>query len=462
MVLSSRSRGAAQTRAEQSYVTRRLVLPLQRFLYTETSSGILLLLSAVAALIWANGSWSASYENFWHTPVSVQIGGFSLAHDLREWINDALMVLFFFVVGIEVKREVKHGELAGVRRAALPVIAALGGMLVPALLYASLNWRRAGSRGWGIPMATDIAFALGVLALAGKRVPASARVFLLALATVDDIGAILVIAVAYTERVAAIPLLSAVFLVAVIIGMRRFGVMNLLYYVPVAALFWFAVMQSGVHATIAGVVLGLLMPTEAYFSPAVFVGRAAHAVGNFDAARSRGDSETAAALLGELDQLTAGTESPAERVLRLLHPWSSFLVLPLFALANAGVPLSAAVVGHALSSRITLGVVLGLLLGKAVGITLFTLLAVRLRVVRPIHGLSTAQLAGIGLLGGIGFTVSLFIADLAFAEPALTSYAKTGILLASVMAAVAGYLALRFSSPAQAGSSTLLLSDTYT
>src|SRR5512147_853970 len=443
MTLSARSRGAAQARAQHSYAARHVLLPVQRFLQTEVSSGALLLLAAAAALIWANSRWSASYASLWHTPAALQFGSFSISHDLREWINDAFMVVFFFVVGLEVKREFMHGELADPRRAALPVTAAVGGMLVPALFYAALNWHGATARGWGIPMATDIAFAVSVLALVGDRVPPAARVFLLALATVDDIGAILVIAIVYTEGLSVGPLMLALFLIAVIIGMRRFGVSNLLYYVPVGVLLWFAVLQSGVHATIAGVVMGLLTPARPHFNSAQFVRRAAESLHNYEAAVAARDHETAEALLGELDQLTSDTESPADRLLRLLHPWSSYVILPLFALANAGVLISRSAAAAALTSRISLGVVLGLVIGKVVGITLFTLLATRWGLARMIHSVDRMQLVGIGLLGGIGFTVSLFISDLAFADVPMIEQAKLGIVAGSVLSAVAGYVVLR-------------------
>ena len=445
MTVPSRSRGAALVRAPHSYAARHVVLPMQRFLSMEISSGAVLLLAAAVALIWANSPWAGSYESLWQTEVSFRAGEFLLVHDLREWINDAVMVVFFFVVGLEVKREFVAGELADLRRAALPVAAAAGGMLVPALLYLSRNAGESTVRGWGIPMATDIAFALGVLALAGDRVPAAARIFLLVLATVDDIGAILVIAVAYTQHVSAAPLFAALFLAAVIIGMRRFGIHNLLYYVPVGVLFWFAVLESGVHPTIAGVVLGLLTPTAPVFSRASFSEAADESIRRFHQAEADGDREAADAGLGELDQLTSGTESPADRLIRLLHPWSSFVVLPLFAFANAGIALSLRSAAQAMSSAVTQGIVIGLLLGKTIGITLFAWVAVRTGLARLPSGVRPGHLVGIGLLGGIGFTVSMFISDLAFDDPAIVGEAKIGILAASLLASIAGYCFLRLS-----------------
>jgi NhaA family Na+:H+ antiporter len=420
---------------------------MQDFVHTETTSGIALLAAAAVALVWANSPWSSSYEWLWNLQASVRVGQFSLAHSLREWINDALMVVFFFVVGLEVKREFMHGELSDRRRASLPVAAALGGMLLPALLYAVLNYSGAGARGWGIPMATDIAFALGVLALVGERIPATARVFLLALATVDDIGAIMVIAIFYTDHLSLNSLLAALALIGVIFFLRRFGVQNLLYYAPFALMFWFAVLHSGVHATIAGVVLGLITPTEPYFSKRAFARSAEPLVAAMKEAVANDEKDAAEAILGQMEELTTKTEAPADRLVRILHPWSSYGILPLFALANAGVSLTAEAARQAFTSPIARGIVLGLILGKLTGIVAFAWMAVRLRLARPLAGMSWAQMAGVGLLGGIGFTVSLFISDLAFTDGPSIAQAKLGIIVASLIAGAAGYLLLRGSAP---------------
>lgn len=299
-----RSRGTAQARARSSFAARRLLVPVQTFVHTETTSGIVLLIAAVAALVWANSPWSASYEVLWSTEVSARLGQFALTHTLREWINDALMVVFFFVVGLEVKREFVHGELAGWRRASLPVVCAVGGMLVPALLYTVVNYGGGGARGWGIPMATDIAFAIGVLALAGERVPSSLRVLLLALATVDDVGAILVIAFFYSKQVSFLALGAALILVALILAMQRLGIQNLLYYAPFALLFWFAILQSGIHATIAGVVLGLIAPAKPRLSKQKYVQSVEPLIARLKTALAREQDELAEAMLGEVGELT--------------------------------------------------------------------------------------------------------------------------------------------------------------
>jgi NhaA family Na+:H+ antiporter len=425
------------------------MLPAQKFIHTETNSGMVLLAGAVLALVWANSPWGAWYELVWQTKASVALGHFTVAHSLREWINDALMAVFFLVVGLEVKREFVHGELSGWRRASLPVICALGGMLAPALLYIALNHGSAGAKGWGIPMATDIAFALGVLAVAGSHLPPSLRVLLLALATVDDIGAILVIAFFYTDQISVLALAGALLLLAMIIGMQRLGVQNLLYFTPVALLFWFAVYESGIHATIAGVALGLVAPTTPYLRKQQFVASAEPLMTSMKSALVRKADDKAEAVLGELGELTTATESIADRLVRLLHPWSSYLILPIFAFANTGVRLNAEMIRHAFGSPITRGIVLALVVGKFAGILGFAWIAVRLRISTLMAGMHWQQLAPIGILGGIGFTVSLFISDLAFTDQTFTDQAKIGILMASVVSGASGFLIFRLGARTQ-------------
>jgi len=404
---------------------------------------MVLLAAAVLALGWSNSPWSRSYEAVWNLPVSPHAGPVHISHALREWINDALMVVFFFVVGLEVKREFVHGSLSQWRRAALPIICALGGMLVPAALYAALNHGTTAARGWGIPMATDIAFALGILALAGDRVPASVRMLLLAIATADDIGAIIVIAVFYSEQISIAALLASVLLVAIMLAMRWGGIQSLMAYVPFAVLFWFAVHESGIHATIAGVVLGLITPTSPSTDTFSFVASAQRLLSDIRHAGSPHEVGRVEAILGELEELTVATESPADRLIRLLQPWSGYFVLPIFALANAGVTLTAEIGRQAFWSPATRGVALGLVVGKVAGIGLFAFVAVRLRIESLLPNTRWAYMIAIGLLGGIGFTVSLFITDLAFTEPTATAQAKLGVLAASVISGVAGYLVLR-------------------
>jgi Na+:H+ antiporter, NhaA family len=400
---------------------------LERFVQSETSSSVLLFGATVIALVWANSPWSASYFALWKLPL--QIGRRPLlSMDLHHWIDDGLMVLFFLVVGLEIKREIVKGELSSFRQAALPIMAALGGMIIPAILYFTLNRSGSGARGWGIPMATDIGFAMGVLALLGKRIPSSLRVFMLALAIVDDVGAILVIAFFYTPKISLSALAAAGALLAllVVIAMRRVPIS---VYAVVGFFFWAAVLSSGVHATIAGVILGLIAPIQPKFRPEDLT-----------------ESASAEATLTELNQLLRGTDSIAERLERSVHPWVCYLVLPLFALASAGVNLSTERLKLALSSPIALGIVLGLVVGKAVGITAFSFLAVESKIAGMADDLTWAGIAGIAMLAGVGFTVALFISGLSFEDETSVAAAKVAVLAASLAAGAIGYLFLRFSS----------------
>ena len=416
---------------------------LERFVHQESSGSILLFAATVVALVWANSPWSASYFALWKLPL--QLGRRPLlSMDLHHWIDDGLMVLFFLVVGLEIKREIVKGELSSVRQAALPIMAALGGMILPALLYFAFNPSGLGARGWGIPMATDIGFAMGVLALLGKCIPSSLRVFMLALAIVDDVGAILVIAFFYTPTI-SLPYLAAaggLLPLLILVAMRRASIS---LYVIVGFFFWAAVLRSGVHATIAGVILGLVAPITPKFRPEELAESAEPLLENFRALISSKDKSSAEATLTTLDQLLRGTDSIAERLERSVHPWVCFIVLPLFALANAGVALSTAQLKLAYSSSIALGILLGLLLGKAVGVTLFSFLGVKLKIAGMADGLTWKGIAGVGLLAGVGFTVALFISGLSFGDETLIATAKVAVLAASLAAGSFGYLYLRLA-----------------
>ncbi len=416
---------------------------LERFVHQETSGSILLFAATVVALIWANSPWNASYVALWKLPLNIgRRPLFSM--DLHHWIDDGLMVLFFLVVGLEIKREIVKGELSSFRQAALPIIAALGGMILPAFLYFTLNPSGLGARGWGIPMATDIGFAMGVLALLGKRIPSSLRVFMLALAIVDDVGAILVIAFFYTPTISLPALAAAGGLLAllVVVAMRRAPIS---VYVVVGFFLWAAVLRSGVHATIAGVILGLIAPITPKFRPEELAESAEPLLRDFRAQILSHDKSSAEATLTGLDQLLHGTDSLAERLERTLHPWVCFLVLPLFALASAGVTLSTDQLKLAHSSSIALGIFLGLLLGKAVGITVFSFLGVKLKIAGMADGLKWKGIAGVGLLAGVGFTVALFISGLSFGDETLVATAKIAVFAASLAAGTIGYFYLRFA-----------------
>jgi NhaA family Na+:H+ antiporter len=359
---------------------RRLVGAAQAFIAVEASGGIVLLAAAMLALAWVNSPWGDSYTDLWHSAVSFDSDVFSVHSDLRAVVNDGLMTLFFFVMGLEIKRELVRGELSSLRRALLPAASALGGMILPATIYLLLNAGRGEPSGWGIPMATDIAFAVGVLALLGRRVPFGLKIFLLALAIADDIGAIAVIAVFYASSLDVVALCLGVAILAGVIALNRAGVRNPAVYVVPGLMLWLALFESGIHATIAGVVLGLLAPASR-FDPA-----------------------------DESD----GQEAPLQRLERLVHPWASYAVVPLFALANAGVEVSGGATRDALANPEAQGVVLGLVLGKPAGIAAFTWLAVRLRLCELPRGVSWRQIVAVGCLGGMGFTVSLLITGLAF------------------------------------------------
>lgn len=398
------------------------------FLQIEAAGGIVLLLATVAAMVWANSPERASYTSFWHTSVALRAGGHGITQDLRHWINDGLMTLFFFVVGMEIKTELVDGELRDRRAAVFPAVAAIGGMALPALIYLIINGRGAGNAGWGIPMATDIAFALGVLALLGSRVPQSLKVFLLTLAIVDDIGAIVVIAVFYSGGLAVAWLGLAAALLAFMSLLQRIHVRSLPVYAVLGCAVWFATFESGVHATIAGVMLGLLTPARAHL-PADAAGEAA--VDTIEAS-----SDISIADARRVSYLTRESVAVTERLMNALHPWTSFVIIPLFALANAGIPLSR----HSLAGgwSIAGGVVAGLVLGKVVGISGAVWLALRFGLGSMPEGATWRHVVGVAALAGIGFTVSLFVADLAFADADHRQQAKVGVLAASVLAAVLG------------------------
>jgi NhaA family Na+:H+ antiporter len=424
-------------------VPRLVLQPLQTFLRTEEASGILLLAAAVAALLWANSPWRASYDALWHTQLTIGLGPWSLAEDLQHWVNDALMALFFLVVGLEIKRELTTGEFREPKAAALPAIAALGGMIVPALLYLAINRSGEPARGWGIPMATDIAFALGVLAIVGRGLPTALKTFLLALAIVDDIGAILVIAIFYSGSISPGPLLAAAGLLVLILVLQRLQVRWTAVYVLLGVGVWLATFQSGIHATIAGVALGLTTPAVPFQRPRA-VSLEAHRVAD-DTVDDPVPPDADAHQWLHLAGLTREAVSPLARLEHLLHPWTSYLIIPVFALANAGVSITSSSLREAVTSGVTLGVVAGLVVGKTIGVTVFTWLATKTGITRLPEDVGWGQLVGVAALAGIGFTVSLFITSLAFQTQAIQDTAKVGILAASLLAGLLGALFLAHS-----------------
>jgi NhaA family Na+:H+ antiporter len=404
------------------------------YMGTETGGAALLLVATLCALAWANSPWSGSYESFWTTTASFGVGDLTLSMDLRHWVNDAAMALFFLVVGLEITREVATGELGNRRAVAAPALGAIGGLVVPALLYLAVNHSGPASSGWGIVMSTDTAFTLGVLALFGPRCPDRLRLFLLTLAIVDDIGAIAVMALFYTAAIAVPALLVALALVAVLVVMRWMGVWRLTPYVLVGVALWLAVHESGVHATLAGVVLGLVVPARPPSRREV-----ERTAGFGRALREAPDAQRA-----RLTGLAVAATVPANaRLQESLHRWTAYLVVPVFGLANAGVRLDGEALRAAAGSPVTLGVVLGLVVGKAVGITAGTFIALRTGWGVLPGGVRWSHLMGGATLAGIGFTISLFITDLAFDDASLREQAKIGILAGSLIAAVLGTLLLR-------------------
>jgi Na+:H+ antiporter, NhaA family len=395
------------------------------------------------ALVWANSPWHGAYERLFGTELTLRVGSFALTGDLTHWINDGLMTVFFFVAGLEIKRELVAGELRDRRTAALPVVAAAGGMVVPALVYLACNAGGPGASGWGVPMATDIAFALGVVAVLGSRVPAPLKLFLLTLAIVDDIGAIVVIAVFYSGVIEVRWVVGAVAVVGAVVLLRSRRVVYQVVYVLLGLLLWLCMYESGVHATIAGVIMGLLTPARALHPEP-------DAESIVDALEARDDQATA---VRRASFLIRGSVPITERLEDVLHPWASYLVIPVFALANAGIELTRHAVGDV--STITLGVTIGLVAGKTVGITGSAWLAVRTGIGRLPDGVGWLQLLGVAVLAGIGFTVALFVTSLAFDSAVARDDAKIGILAASLLAALLGSLVLvlahRAGRPAGAG-----------
>jgi Na+:H+ antiporter, NhaA family len=414
---------------------RRLPAPLREYLREEAAGGVALTAAAALALAWANSPWRAAYDALWETTLAVRLGRFAIEADLRHWVDDGLMTLFFLVVGLEIKRELVAGELASWRRAALPVLAAAGGMAVPAAIYAAVNAGGPGAPGWGVPMATDIAFALGVLALLGPRVPSSLKVFLLTLAVVDDLGSIAVVALFYSRGVELGTLALAAGLLVVVAALVRAGVWWLPLHVGLGLAVWLTMWHSGVSPALAGVAMGLLTPARPTAPPEV-----ARDVGGALAGQLADDPHPPR--LREMLREARGTVPLAERLAHDLHPVSAFLVVPLFALANAGISLERGALAGAGAGAVLGGVVAGRVVGKLAGIAAATWLAVRLGLADRPEGASWAQLAGVATVAGIGFTVPLFVADLAFPDGRFQAPVKVGLLAASVIAGAAGALVL--------------------
>lgn len=426
---------------------KRVLTPFGEFIHGQTTSGLLLMGAAIVALLLANSGLADSYMHLIHTPVSISVGNWGINMSVHHWVNDGLMALFFFVVGLELKREIMVGELSDLRQAALPIIAAIGGMAAPALIYLAFNPLGPAAHGWGIPMATDIAFAVGALALLAARVPKALVTFLVALAIADDLGAVLVIALFYTQDLALIWLALAGLLVVVLLSFNYAGIRKATPYFVVAVLLWYAMLQSGVHATLAGVIGAFTVPASAKFSPTLFALRIKEQMERFIASRQKNvlndntmTNEKLYAVTQQLEENVRGVQTPLQQLEHIWHLPVAFLVIPIFALFNAGIPVQLNSLSETLSHPVMLGVMAGLLVGKFVGISGACWLALRLGIGQLPSGTSFSQIAAVSVLAGIGFTMSIFIAELGFVgQPENLLMAKTGVLLASVLAGLIGY-----------------------
>ncbi|WP_266205464.1 Na+/H+ antiporter NhaA [Pontibacter kalidii] len=441
-----------ETATTKPKLYHRIIYPLLDFIRAESFSGILLLFVTLVALAWANSPWAETYEQVWNTPFTIALGDYGLTKAAILWINDGLMAIFFFVVGLEIKREVMVGELSSFRTAAFPVMAALGGMLVPAGFFVLLNLGGEGISGWGIPMATDIAFALGILTLLGRHAPLSLKLFLIAYAIVDDIGAVLVIALFYTAEVNFLSLWVGFLLFGLLLVGNALKMRNIWIYSLAGVVMWVAFLLSGVHATIAGILLAITIPGRSKITEQEFITSTGEIVEDLHTSHLAETSDpdqrpSREAYQGAVYTIEANCEealSPMHRLEHSLHPFVAFLIMPIFALANAGIFINADLV-NSLTASVPLGIILGLVLGKPLGILFFAWLASATGIAAKPKAFSWMQLFGVGLLGGVGFTMSIFIANLAFAGSTILPLAKLAILCASVVAGVVAYLLLRFS-----------------
>jgi NhaA family Na+:H+ antiporter len=428
----------------------RVLSPLDEFIHRQTTSGVLLMLCAIAALYLANSHWSESYHHLLEMRFTIGVEGFQLSKSIHHWINDGLMALFFFVIGLELKREILVGELADPKQAMLPIIAAIGGMVIPVLIYISINPEGHTRDGWGIPMATDIAFALGTLALLGNRIPKNLLTFLVALAIVDDLGAVMVIALFYTETINIPALTTVAAMLVLLMALNLGGVRRSLPYILLGVILWVAMLKSGVHATLAGIFLAFTIPMRPKYDPSRLLSDIHDMVGKIRQAYQRDGNiikndelRSRVRALGEGVQLV---QAPAQIMEHKLHLPSAYFIIPIFSLANAGVPIDWSSFGSIVTHPVSVGIAAGLVIGKLIGIAGFSWVAVKLGLTSLPQGLNFKHIIGAALMGGIGFTMSIFIAELGFAHSAEDLLmAKTGILLASAVAGISGFLWLYFT-----------------
>ncbi|MGA1939373.1 Na+/H+ antiporter NhaA [Arcobacter sp. YIC-310] len=426
---------------------KKVSTPFEEFLHAQTTTGLILIVMTILALVLANSPLSEMYSHFFHTYIDFNVGSWKLSHSLHHWINDGLMAIFFFLIGLEIKREITAGELSNIKVALLPILAAIGGMLFPALIYISLNYGTVGASGWGIPMATDIAFAISALVLLGKRVPTALVTFLVALAIVDDLGAVLVIAIFYTETINMLPLSLAGTMFLIMILFNRFGIHAILPYFVIGLFMWFFMLESGVHATIAGVLAALAIPSTPKRAPKSFTLDTKHLLDKYDEYSVKENHtmhEEQKKILTNIKDKIDEVGTPAARLEHSLHLPVALLIIPIFALANAGIKIDFASIGTTILEPVSLGIILGLVLGKVIGIFGVSWIAIKLKIAQLPKDSSMSQVFGVSFLAGIGFTMSIFVADLAFiGNPELIFQAKIGILSASLFSGLFGYFWLK-------------------
>ncbi len=428
----------------------RISTPFEHFLHAQTTTGIILMFMTVFALVLANTPLTEEYASFFHTEVDFHVGSWQLSHTIHHWINDGLMAIFFFIIGLEIKREILVGELSNIKVAILPILSAIGGMVLPALIYLSINYGEVGAGGWGIPMATDIAFAISALVLLGNRVSPALVTFLVALAIVDDLGAVIVIALFYTEQIHILPLALAGVSFLILILFNRFGIHMILPYFIVGLFMWFFMLESGVHATIAGVIAAMAIPSKPKQTPLDFTTHTRNLLNEYDnypVATDHMMHEKQKAILINIKDKIDAVGTPAARLEHDLHLPVSLIVIPLFALANAGISIDFSSISNTIATPVSLGIIAGLIVGKVIGIFGVAWLAIKLGVAKLPEGSSMSQIFGVAFLGGIGFTMSIFVADLAFlGNETLIFQAKVGILAASLSAGLFGFFWLRYMS----------------
>jgi NhaA family Na+:H+ antiporter len=426
----------------------KVLTPFEHFIHAQTTTGTVLMVMTVLALILANTPLTESYANFFHTKIDIAIGSWRISEEIHFWINDGIMTVFFFVIGLEIKREILVGELSDIKVAILPILAAIGGMVFPALIYLFINSGDVGEIGWGIPMATDIAFAISVLVLLGKRIPTALVTFLVALAIVDDLGAVSVIAIFYTEQIHVLPLMLAGVSFLVLVLFNRFGIHSILPYFVVGLFMWIFMLESGVHATISGIIAALAIPSKPKQTPTSFTKNVKKLLDQYDKYPSCDDylmhEKQKAVLINVKDRINA-VSTPAARLEQNLHLPVALLVIPLFALANAGISIDFNSIGDTIMQPVSFGIIAGLVLGKVIGIFGVSWLAIKLKIAKLPQNSTMSQIFGVAFLGGIGFTMSIFVADLAFLDtPELIFQAKIGILSASLFSGIFGFLWLRY------------------